>query len=376
MKSKISLAVVLMMLLSAPLFAQKTTHKTKNIVLILIDGYRWQELFHGAEYDLLTSPKFNTMDSLQRMKEFWSDNVNERREKLMPFTWSYIAKHGQIYGDRDLGNDVNVKNPYWISYPGRAEVLSGFVDLKINSNNYGINTNPNILEFLNHQKGYEGKVATFACWSATGRCLNKPGSKMLINVPWINPGTDQMAWENIEGPHLTNQEILANEIQHYAPKIFGDDERLDFEVYALAKSYIQAKHPKVIYIDFGDTDEYGHEGKYDHYLLDAHNLDAMIGKLWNMMQKDPFYKDNTTFMIFPDHGRGLGDEWTSHGSGIPHSNETWFIVWGPDIKHLGEVKTHEQIYQEQYAATAAKVLGFNYQLKDHIPGKVIESVIK
>jgi hypothetical protein len=305
------------------------------------------------------------MDSLQRIKEFWEEDVNERREKLMPFTWNYIAEHGQIYGNRDMGNKVNVKNPYWISYPGRAEVLSGFVDKKINSNDYGNNTNPNVLEFLNKQKEYQNKVVTFACWDATGRCLNMKNSDMLINVPW----------ENIKGDHLTDAEILANEIQHYAPKSFGRVERLDFEVYALAKSYIAANHPKVIYIDFGDTDEYAHHGQYDHYLLDIHNLDAMIKKLWDMMQQDPFYKDNTTFFIVPDHGRGLGSEWTSHGSSIAHSNETWFMVMGPDTEPLGEMKKNEQIYQTQFAQTIAQLLGFEYVAPEQETGEAIKSVM-
>ena len=374
MKLKTYLAASLL-LLSVQSFAQKEAPKSKNLVLILIDGYRWQELFHGAEYDLLTDSKYNSMDSLQRMKDFWSDNINERREKLMPFTWNYITTHGQIYGDRDSGNKVNVKNPYWISYPGRAEVLSGFVDLKINSNDYGINTNPNVLGFLNHQNGFKGKVATFACWDATGRCLDKPNSAILINVPWKEKKGGRLTWEDIKGDHLTNEEILANEIQHCAPKIFGDDERPDFAVYALAKSYIRATHPKVVYIDFGDTDEYAHEGKYDHYLLDAHNLDAMIENLWEMMQKDPFYKNNTVFFVVPDHGRGIGDEWTSHGSSIPHSDETWFMVWGPSIRPLGVVNTPEQIYQEQYAKTIAQILGYRYHLKDRTIGKSITSVV-
>ncbi len=347
-------------------WAQTNTQKTENVVLILIDGYRWQELFNGANYDLLTNPKYNSGDSLQRMKKYWADDVEIRRTKLMPFTWNYIAKHGQLYGNRDKGNKVNVKNPYWISYPGRAEVLSGFVDKKINSNGYGINTNPNVLEFINKQTGYKGKVVTFACWGATGRCLNKPNSDMLINVPW----------ENINGDHLTDAEILANEMQHFIPKIWGNIERLDANVYALAKSYIIASHPKVIYIDFGDTDEYAHHGQYDGYLNDIHNLDAMIGKLWKLMQNDPFYKGNTTFFIVPDHGRGLGSEWTSHGSSIAHADETWFMVMGPDTKPLGVVKKKEQIYQTQYASTIAKILGFNYKVQDWPVGQTITHVLK
>jgi hypothetical protein len=343
----------------------QTGHKTKNVVVILIDGYRWQELYKGADFELLNSKKYNGNDSSERFKRYWSENVEDRRKKLMPFTWNYIATHGQLYGNRKFGNKVNVMNPYWISYPGRAEVLSGFVDTSINSNSYGDNQNQNVLEFLNKQKGFTDQVVTFACWDATGRCLNKNKSKMLINVPW----------EDIKTDHLTQPEILANEMQHYLPELFGDEERLDAEVYALSKSYIMSSHPKVTYTDFGDTDEYAHEGKYDSYLLDIHNLDSMIEKLWKMVQNDPFYKNNTTFLIVPDHGRGTGNEWTDHGSGTSHSSETWFMIMGPDTKPLGEMKTNEQIYQTQFAKTIAALLGFDYDVAENKAGGIIESVI-
>ncbi|MBS1730819.1 MAG: phosphoglyceromutase [Bacteroidetes bacterium] len=336
----------------------------QNMVIILIDGYRWQELFHGAEWNLLNNPKFNSMDSLKRIHDFWSDDINNRREKLMPFTWKYIAKKGQLYGNRDLGNNVNVQNPYWFSYPGRAEALSGFVDTAINSNNYKDNENMNVLEFLNQQNNYHGKVAGIVCWVPAGKNLNKDKTTMMVNIPW----------EDVHGTQLTQEQILANELQHIAPRILGDGERLDFEVYALAKSYINANHPKVIYIDFGDTDEYAHEGAYDKYLEDIHHLDAMIEKLWLLIQADPFYKDKTSFIIFPDHGRGVGDAWTDHGSDVMHSNETWLATWGPAIKPLGEMKTKEQIFQTQYAATIAQLLGFKYNSLLHKVGKVLPQV--
>jgi hypothetical protein len=269
-----------------------------------------------------------------------------------------------LYGNRDLGNNVIVMNPYWFSYPGRAEILSGFVDTAINSNSYPGNPNTNVLEFINNQKGYEEKVVTFACWRATGRCLHKDKSSMLINVPW----------ENIQGNNLSETEILANEMQHFIPQVWGDDERLDANVYALAKAYILARHPKVTYIDFGDTDEYAHVGQYENYLEDVHNLDAMIEKLWNLMQQDKFYKNNTTFFIVPDHGRGVGPQWTDHGSGTPHSNETWFMAMGPDTKPICEMKTKEQIFQTQYAKTIANLLGFDYNVSSKKVGEEIRSI--
>ncbi|MBS1496418.1 MAG: phosphoglyceromutase [Bacteroidetes bacterium] len=365
MKLKLrSFLLLLMLLIFSASHAQKA-YKTKNVVIILIDGYRWEELFKGADFNLLNNKKFNTNDSLQRIKKYWSEDLNERRKKLMPFTWNYIAAHGQLYGNREWGNEVSVRNPYWISYPGRAEVLSGFVDDAINSNSYPNNPNPNLLEFLNKKNGFKNKVATFACWRATGRCLNPEKYGLMVNVPW----------QDIKSDHLTETERLANEMQHYVPHIFGDDERLDANVYALAKAYILAHHPKVTYIDFGDTDEYAHDGKYDKYLDDIYNLDSMIANLWEMMKKDPFYKDNTSFFIVPDHGRGIGDEWTDHGSSTPHSNETWFMVLGPDTKPLGEMKAKEQIFQTQYASTIAALLGFDYKLTAYATGEAIGTVM-
>ncbi len=343
----------------------QTTPNDQNMVIILIDGYRWEEMFRGAELDLLQNPKFNSMDSLKRMKDFWSDDSHARREKLMPFTWNFISKNGQLYGNRDQGNNVNVKNPYWISYPGRAEIMSGFVDSAISSNNYKNNENINVLEFLHQQKNYAGKVASFVCWVPAGKNLNKDKTSMLVNIPW----------EDVHGAHLSNEQILANELQHISPKILGDGERLDFEVYALAKSYINANQPKVIYIDFGDTDEYAHAGAYNKYLEDIHNIDAMIEKLWNLVQADPFYKNKTSFLIFPDHGRGVGNEWTDHGSDVMHSNETWFAAWGPGIKPLGEMKGPGQIYQTQYASTIAKLLGFDYDPVQKKVGEVLKNVV-
>ena len=93
------------------------------------------------------------------------------------------------------------------------------------------------------------------------------------------------------------------------------------------------------------------------------------------MQQDKFYKNNTTFFIVPDHGRGLGSEWTDHGSATPHSNETWFMMMGPDTKPLGEMKTREQIFQTQYAKTFAALLGFDYKVPGKIIGKEIKSVM-
>ncbi len=137
--------------------------KTKNVIAISMDGYRWKELFQGADSSLLFDKKY-TRDSAWAVQKYWAENAKVRREKLMPFVWQQIAKQGQLYGNRDLGNYVNVKNKYWFSYPGRSETFCGYYDSLINSNDYPDNPNENVLEFINKQKGYNGRVVTFSSW--------------------------------------------------------------------------------------------------------------------------------------------------------------------------------------------------------------------
>ena len=355
--------LIFLSIFSTHIFAQQ--HKTKNEIIILMDGYRWKELFGGADSALLFSKKYTSQDSVWLMQKYWAKDATSRRKKLMPFVWNHIAKEGQIYGNRNLGNLVDVKNKYWFSEPGRSETFCGYYDSLINSNDKIDNPNENVLEFINKQKEYKDKVVTFASWDVVAWILNRNRNGMLVNI----------YGEDVKGPNLTPLQKESNAMQHYVADIFGLGERPDANTFSLGNAYIKADNPRVVYLDFGDTDDFAHEGKYDMYLDDAHKTDAMIRDLWNYLQSDPFYKDQTTLMIFPDHGRGYGSEWTSHGSKIEHANETYLMVIGPDTPALGEVKTYEQIYQDQFAQTIANLLGFHFTA-NHPVAALVKSVMK
>jgi len=341
------------------------SHKTKNVIFISMDGYRWMELFRGADSALLFGKRYNSQDSVWRVQKYWSPDVARRREKLMPFVWNHIARKGQLYGNRDLGNLVNVRNKYWFSYPGRSETFCGYYDSLVNSNDYPDNPNENVLEFINRQQGYKGKVVTFASWDAVARIINRDRNGMLVNI----------YGEDILGARLTPFEKEANAFQRFMPEVFGQGERIDGLTYLLTKAYMMASHPRVVYIDYGDTDDFAHEGKYDFYLDAANKIDKMTADLWNYLQSDPFYRDQTTILLCPDHGRGVEGKWTSHGSSVPHANETYLMVMGPDTPGTGEISTTGQIYQDQFAQTIARLLGFHFTA-NHPVGEPVEQVMR
>src|SRR3982750_296802 len=143
-----------------------------KLFIITLDGFRWEEVFKGADSSLLSDPNYNTDTSISKAM-YWDEDASVRRKRLMPFFWSVIDRQGKLFGNRAFGNKVNVANPYALSYPGYSEILTGSVDYSIWRNEKRKNHNRNILEILNNSKTYSGKVAAFTSWDVFPYILDK-----------------------------------------------------------------------------------------------------------------------------------------------------------------------------------------------------------
>ena len=337
---------------------------SENIIIVTLDGYRWQEVFRGADSELINNPEFS-FDTAELKKKYWAENIDERRKKLMPFFWNTIVMQGQLHGNRNYGSNVNVKNRYWFSYPGYNEIFSGNPDTMVNSNDKILNKNITVLEFLNNQPKFKNKVAAFTSWDVFDAILNEPRSGLMVSS-----GIDPV---KIKSPEFK----LLNEMQTHTPMPLGESVRPDFLTYYFAKEYIRATKPKVLYIAFDETDDYAHGGRYDYYLDAAHMQDSWISDLWSMVQSMPEYKNKTTLLILCDHGRGdkVKKEWTSHGEKIEGADQIWLAALGVGIRPEGEVRKDEQLYQAQIAQTIAHLLGLNFSGNQPIE-KAMTGVVK
>jgi hypothetical protein len=337
--------------------------KAENVIIVTLDGMRWQEIFGGVDSALMNNPKY-TMDKKAMAEKFWSDNQEERRQKLFPFLWQTIAAKGQLYGNRWANNKVNVANPYQFSYPGYNEIFTGYPDTAVNSNDKIPNTNVNVLEFINQQPAYKNKVAAFTTWDVFPYILNAKRSGV-----YVNSGVDTL-------PALSQGLSLVNDLQFLSPEPI--DVRPDVATYLAAREYLKAKQPKVLYIGFDETDDYAHGGLYDQYLKSAHAEDAMLEDLWKTIQSMPQYKNKTTLIVACDHGRGdiNKDNWRHHGSEIAESGEIWMAFVGAGIAAKGEIKTSQQHYQQQLAATIASLLGLNFKAPHPVAPSLTPEIAK
>lgn len=338
--------------------------KTQNVILITLDGMRWQEVFAGAEKRLLLNKDF-TDDTTTLKKLFWDESSKKRRELLMPFLWEVIGKQGQLYGNRSLGNRVNTVNTMWFSYPGYNEILTGFADdVNIASNDKVNNPNRNVLEFVQSQKGFGNRVAAFTSWETFPFIINSARNKIPVNSGVVKAKGN-----------LSDREKLLNELSFQLPNDEGQT-RLDALTFQYAFEHLKLNHPRLLFISFDETDHFAHEGDYDRYLKSAHYTDDMIRDLWEWVQSDPSYKDKTTLIITTDHGRGnkTEDDWKHHGSKMPEADQIWFAFLGPDTPELGEVNAQQQLYQNQVAKTITTFLSLEY-INQPKPGEPILSAI-
>ncbi len=325
----------------------------ENIIIITTDGFRWQEVFMGMDSAIANNKKFNQDDSAGIFKKYWAANPTERRKKLLPFLWSTIEKNGQIYGNRNFDNKVNVANRYWFSYPGYNEIFTGYPDTLINSNDYMANPNTTLLEFLNKQPKFKDKVAAFGAWDAFERILNKHRSGIPVFNAFALPVRKKE----------TPEELLLYNMLKDSYKPFGEEECLDVFTQYQAMNWLQKNKPKVLYISYGETDEWAHAGKYKDYLNAANSVDKWIKDIWEYAQSNPMYKNKTALFFTVDHGRGdaVKNEWTSHNSKIAGADQIWFAAMVPGIKAKGEVKKSMQLFQQQFAQTMAHLLGVHFK---------------
>lgn len=337
--------------------------KTENLVFITLDGLRWQEVFYGADSLLVVDTKY-AQNPEKLTNEFWHENPKVRREILMPFFWQVIASEGQLHGNRKHGSKVNDKNRMVFSKPCYNEIFAGYPDdERINSNSKENNPNPNFLEFFDKQPGMEGKVAAFASWDVFPAILNRDRNNLKLNA----------GFEKASGNDLTVLETFLNRAQDEIRGPWGGV-RLDFFTHHYALEELKNRRPRVLYIGYGETDDYSHDDRYDQYLLSARQTDAYIREIWDFIQNDPQYKNKTTMVIMTDHGRGVYPKvnWKSHSVNTPNSDEIWIAAIGPDTPALGEVKQEGQTYAMQIARTLVEIMGFEYPIEK--AGQVIPAL--
>lgn len=367
MRNLLKTVFAIFLLVGSPIFIL-AQNKIENVVLITLDGARNQEVFEGLDLEILKSVNKDP-EKTRVYKKYFAQTAEERRKKLMPYFWkTLMTQYASIAGNRKQNSIVKTTNQMFFSYPGYSEILTGQAhDDVINSNNFGQNPFPSVLDFLQKKMKLEfNQVVSFASWDVMNRIATNNPKSFLVNAGYNSY------------PHQSKNEKL-NELStsQFHTLTPWDSVRHDFYTHKLALEHIKTFHPRVIHIGLGETDDWAHEKNYER-VLDSLNLsDSYIQELWDFLQSDPQYQNKTSIIITIDHGRGNTEkDWHSHGETVAEAQYIWMAFINPNVKLRGEWKDSETIYQNQVAATLSKFLGFDYNEQNPNAGKPIAKLFE
>jgi hypothetical protein len=352
----IALGLLLLVALGPVDAAQSGGAGEERVVLVTLDGARWQEIFGGLDADVLQSTlrKEQGLAESASYRRLWAASREERRRKLMPFFWSLVTEQGSIAGDGDGGTPVRLRNRHKFSYPGYAEILLGEAnDEVINSNDARQSPFTTVMETLRTRLNLSaGQVATFASWPVFNQIAERVPGATFVNAgiePLDNPAADVQVLNRLQTEVATP----------------WTGTRFDAFTFHLAMAHLAAERPRVLYIAFDETDDWAHDGRYD-LLLEAYvRIDGYLQRLWTWLQSQPDYRGRTHLLITTDHGRGRTPaDWRRHGADVAGAEEVWMAFVSPRMSQRGVWRDGPPLSTSQVAATLASWMGVDWNA-DH-----------
>lgn len=328
----------------------------RNVVLVIIDGVRQQE-WGGRSVDDAGRPV--------------------RLSELFPVLLK-LQKRGVWFPN------LAISNPAGVSLPAYADIFAGRRQEKILSNH------PPVEDFRSHyptlmqeaQKqlrlGFDG-VSLIASWAPLCQIAAlapvKPEEEFFRSC-----GFKSNAPSTLEPPLF------------FKPEVYGGS-RTDIDTFVELLREVPKRHPRLLVVHLGDADEEAHlharvQRKLSqhygifHYHQALRQDDYLLGRIWDALQSDPFYRDNTYLIVTTDHGRDTAEDpaqWASHGRCIAEKIRTrpcsgcsgvFALAVGPGLT----AKTARGTYlHTDLAPTIAKLLGIQFP---SATGKPIREIVE
>jgi len=126
----------------------------------------------------------------------------------------------------------------------------------------------------------------------------------------------------------------------------------------LAIRALKELRPRLTMINYQDCD-YVHWGYLDHYTRGVAIMDEEVKRLVTAVEADPFYRDNTVFVVVPDCGRDSNPFMAvpcQHHFGSRSAHEIFALFFGPGIPQGKRVD--RTVSQAEVAATVGRLMGF------------------
>jgi hypothetical protein len=317
--------------------------RTRNVVLITIDGVRWQEIFKGVEAARAKAAGLADCDVVPPAA-------------LVPNLTALAATGVAIGSD---GGEMVSSGPNFVSLPGYRELLTGRAGGSCTHNLCGPIDERTLLDEL---RGDE--PAVIASWEK----LNNAAARDL-RVTAVSAGRHGGATRDRlrVSPRAS---ALLDEAAHVRAYPGWLDYRPDRYTSALALEYLKVKRPRFLHVALGDTDERAHRGDYPGYLEALRAADRFVGELTATLRDLGEYGEETVVIVTTDHGRA--HDFRGHGGHAAESARVWLVAAGGSIPAEGAVTTSRKLALADVAPTLRVFLDLPADRSPHAGSPIVE----
>ena len=149
----------------APGPAVRSAAEPASVVLVVLDGARWQEVFVGADPKLAASHLEPSTAAA-----------------LMPHLHALVSARGAAVGAPGRGAPMTASGPNFVSLPGYTEIFTGHRVHPCGGNDCAPAHNPTLFDEVRANTGDPTQVAVFASWEPIARAATRDPDSIVLST--------------------------------------------------------------------------------------------------------------------------------------------------------------------------------------------------
>ena len=319
---------------SGPLAVGANPTPTRSLILLTLDGVRWQDVCNGVE------------PARARRAGLADDRIVDA-PTLLPNLYR-LAARGTLIG---AGADrIDASGPNYVSLPGYWEILTGHRPPSCRTNHCSATMESTLIDEVAAAPGVaRSDVAVFSSWERIERAAAAEPDKVVLSTGRHGgQPAAAVAWDD-------TSRALLERAAAVDPWPGDDDYRPDAFTAELAVHYLETRDPRLLYLSLGDTDEHAHHDDYRRYLDALVFADHTLGRILDDLDALGERGRQTAVVVTTDHGRAAN--FKGHGAGDTESGRVWLAAGGGGIAPAATSETGARWYLGDVAPTLRTLVG-------------------